>query len=349
MSETNITLQVGETKTIVATVNPSDAYNKNLIWTSSDTSVATVENGKITAVGSGETIITVTSIDENRITVTCEVEVLGPKVELPSIAQSGTYIKYSVPVKEFTLTKATTGYTVDQVYNTNEYTGLWKVLYNDSEHGLQIISAEDVTEGKLLALGMASSKNSTGTTTNRAVYNNLVGILNGFCENYINENYATAGRCLGSNPSNPAGSNQYHSSSETSFIGSTIAGYKKGDEYYKIDLETLKNIEIDGSDFVNKTPKEKCINKSVNTDEYMIWMAGRYSMISSTWHVFCPRWTTSNNISSWSWMVYYGSGQGSNTYINRCGVRAIITLKPNIKTNKGNGSKEKPYELVLDD
>ena len=34
----------------------------------------------------------------------------------------------------------------------NSYQGLWQVLYNDDENGLQLVSADDVTGGKLLSL-----------------------------------------------------------------------------------------------------------------------------------------------------------------------------------------------------
>ena len=42
-----------EEKTIEAEVIPSDATNKNLIWTSSNIKVAKIENGKIKAIGKG--------------------------------------------------------------------------------------------------------------------------------------------------------------------------------------------------------------------------------------------------------------------------------------------------------
>ncbi|MBO4231131.1 MAG: Ig domain-containing protein, partial [Bacteroidales bacterium] len=44
-------LNIKDVLTLVATVEPADADDKTLTWTSSDESVATVDNGKITAVG----------------------------------------------------------------------------------------------------------------------------------------------------------------------------------------------------------------------------------------------------------------------------------------------------------
>ncbi|MGN1040992.1 MAG: endonuclease [Candidatus Fimimonas sp.] len=54
LSKTSISLQVGQTETVVATATG------DVTWTSSDESVATVSNGVITAVGAGTATITVT-------------------------------------------------------------------------------------------------------------------------------------------------------------------------------------------------------------------------------------------------------------------------------------------------
>lgn len=58
ISSTNETLYVGKTVTLKAEVSPADATEKSVVWTSSDKAVATVKDGKITAVHSGVAIIT---------------------------------------------------------------------------------------------------------------------------------------------------------------------------------------------------------------------------------------------------------------------------------------------------
>jgi|GEM_PF-2676318 len=63
-SETSGTSDVGERFTIDVTFDPVDAWNKNLIWTSSDQAVASVSaSGMITALSKGTTTITATSVD----------------------------------------------------------------------------------------------------------------------------------------------------------------------------------------------------------------------------------------------------------------------------------------------
>lgn len=62
LSATTLNLEVGQNSTLTATVNPSNATNKTVTWTSSNKSVATVDsNGKVTAVGAGTATITATA------------------------------------------------------------------------------------------------------------------------------------------------------------------------------------------------------------------------------------------------------------------------------------------------
>ena len=68
---------MGATETLTATVNPDEAANKNVTWTSSDESVATVVNGVVTAVKSGTATITVTT-EDGGYTDTCTVTVTIP-------------------------------------------------------------------------------------------------------------------------------------------------------------------------------------------------------------------------------------------------------------------------------
>ena len=61
LDKTSLSMQVGETETITAIVKPDDATDKAVVWTSSDDAIASVSNGKITALKSGEATITAKS------------------------------------------------------------------------------------------------------------------------------------------------------------------------------------------------------------------------------------------------------------------------------------------------
>ena len=72
--------KVGETFTISATVSPDNATDKTVVWDSSDTEVATVdEAGLVTAINTGTAIITATT--SNDLTATCKVTVCPVLVE----------------------------------------------------------------------------------------------------------------------------------------------------------------------------------------------------------------------------------------------------------------------------
>ncbi len=68
------TVDKGSAYTLTATVLPSDAVNKNVTWSTSDSSIATVVNGIVTGTGCGDAIITVTT-EEGGHTAQCVVSV----------------------------------------------------------------------------------------------------------------------------------------------------------------------------------------------------------------------------------------------------------------------------------
>lgn len=58
LDKTSLSLAIGESATLTATVKPDDATDKTVAWSSSDESVAKVDNGKVTAVKSGKATVT---------------------------------------------------------------------------------------------------------------------------------------------------------------------------------------------------------------------------------------------------------------------------------------------------
>lgn len=83
-------LPVGESVQVTATIEPENATNKNVIWTSSNPSVASVnENGLVTGISDGETIITATCEENENIkaslTITVNSNIYISRLSLSSV------------------------------------------------------------------------------------------------------------------------------------------------------------------------------------------------------------------------------------------------------------------------
>ena len=90
----SIILNIDASITLTATVTPENAADKSVTWSSSNESVATVEqNGKISAVGVGEATITAKAGDK---TATCKVTVTAAAVAVTSVALDNTTLALTV-------------------------------------------------------------------------------------------------------------------------------------------------------------------------------------------------------------------------------------------------------------
>lgn len=89
LSSTEISLNVGNTAAISATVLPEDATSPHISWKSADESVATIDNGVVTGVKEGKTVITAVCQEKE---AACEVTVTAIRATSLSLTVDGQEI-----------------------------------------------------------------------------------------------------------------------------------------------------------------------------------------------------------------------------------------------------------------
>ena len=138
-------ISAGGSVELVGTISPSNASNKNIIWTSSDDSVATVSDGVVSGIGAGEATITATTEDGN-FTDTCTVTVTG-------ISRLGEYkYTYSTSYTMYIfLVDATSGY---YRFVNNTYDCTMHFTYVISDYNITFTKAAQAGDS---LVGLASS------------------------------------------------------------------------------------------------------------------------------------------------------------------------------------------------
>ncbi len=103
LNKTELALFTDDSEILTATIEPDNATNQAVTWESSDHNVATVDNGKVSAVAAGEAIITVTTADGGK-TATCQVKVTQSTysitADITTLDFGSAYIKYSQAVAQ---------------------------------------------------------------------------------------------------------------------------------------------------------------------------------------------------------------------------------------------------------
>ena len=94
LDKSALTLEQGQSATLIATVSPSNATDPTVAWTSSIPSVATVSDaGVVTAVSSGEAVITASAGGKS---ATCTVKVNPKKIEVTAVSLDRTSLNMEI-------------------------------------------------------------------------------------------------------------------------------------------------------------------------------------------------------------------------------------------------------------
>ena len=134
LSDSEMKLMVGKDFTLTAEVEPANATEKKIVWTSSDESIATVdENGKVTALKSGD--VTIEAATPDRLVVAqCKV-----KVEAPALTGIALEPESTVVEPEKTITIA--------VKYSPQYAEKKKVTWTSSDDKIATVDENGVVTG----------------------------------------------------------------------------------------------------------------------------------------------------------------------------------------------------------
>lgn len=157
LNKTSISLNTGESATVAATISPSNASNKTVTWTSSNSSVATVSNGKVAAKGPGKAVITAKT--SNNISKTCTITVTQPVTNISLNGSNQSYI-FNRAGQTATVTYTAT----ISPSNASNKTVTWTSSNS---------SVATVSNGKVIAKGIGTAtitaKSNNGKTATRTI------------------------------------------------------------------------------------------------------------------------------------------------------------------------------------
>lgn len=91
VSPTSASMYVGESTSLTVSVTPTNADNQNLVWTSSDASIATVSSsGLVSGLAEGASTITATSVDGSHVGTSTVTVAVRPPAPNPPAAPAST-------------------------------------------------------------------------------------------------------------------------------------------------------------------------------------------------------------------------------------------------------------------
>ena len=150
LDKTSLSLIVGNTEQITATVKPDDATDKSVFWVSMDERIATVDqSGNVTAVGAGTTTIHAVATSNQDIFATCQVTAVAATVAVTGVSLDKTSLSLTEGASEKLLA------TVSPANATNK-----SVTWSSSDDSVATVDAN----GKVTAV-----KAGTATITVRTV------------------------------------------------------------------------------------------------------------------------------------------------------------------------------------
>ena len=238
---------------------------------------------------------------------------------LKDVATPGAYVKYDTGI-------AGLGENQDGIVT-------FRVLYNDSTYGLQIISDRNVENVTLGGNTWEEGRDS---------YNNAIATLNEKAEYYAESSpYALDGRCVGSVPT--VGADGKFNAKNTENIGPVQL-------QFSTEVEGANNMKGDDTNYtsngVEGIVRDKEAMETIGLwkiEEY--WLASRTIYSASSNCDFGIRIMGSEGGRLCSAYADYAYSYGN---VHTYGLRPVISLNPNVKVISGDGTSEgSAYELAV--
>lgn len=146
---------IGETVELKATIKPEDATDKRISWSSSDNSIASVDDGLVTTHGIGSVKITATSVSNDAISAHCLIEVIPIPVDSITLDRN----KLELVIGENTMLTATV-----LPENATDKTVTW-TSSDDTVASIEDGIVTALAEGEASITATAGDKSATCTVT----------------------------------------------------------------------------------------------------------------------------------------------------------------------------------------
>ena len=168
LNYTSIELDNNSTTTLSATIAPTDATIKDIVWESSNPQVAIVDqSGKITALSLGTAIITATAVDGSDTSISCEIRVKGIE---PKITLSQT--EATLPVNDImTLTYIVTPSITPVEWSTSNPNVAY--LKKNSDGSVVVVG---MAEGEAIITATATATDGTSSSASCKVFVGIDGV-----------------------------------------------------------------------------------------------------------------------------------------------------------------------------
>lgn len=134
LNKENLTIKVGETENLSFTINPDDTKNKKVTWTSSNDTIASVNNGTVEGFNEGTCNITVKTVNGKIDTCSITVEAAGPDLteiyneccnsEWASVALDGSYLSIDTNPNDSKYYNDSESAAIAGIFAVNEALGL---------------------------------------------------------------------------------------------------------------------------------------------------------------------------------------------------------------------------------